>query len=71
MKTEHQKIATIAQKKGSLAMTKDNNILIEVENLSKKFCKDLKTNLWYGVKDLSANVFGNEQPKELSEKGLL
>ena len=52
-------------------MTKDNNILVEVENLSKKFCKELKTSLWYGVEDLSANIFGNEQPKELSEKGLL
>ena len=49
-------------------MTKENDILIKVENLSKKFCKDLKTSLWYGVKDLSANVFGNEQPKGLREK---
>lgn len=29
-----------------------NEVLIKVENLSKKFCKDLKTSLWYGVKDL-------------------
>lgn len=45
-----------------------NDILIEVENLSKKFCKDLKTSLWYGVKDLSANILGNKQPKGLREK---
>jgi len=49
-------------------MTKENDILIKVENLSKKFCKDLKTSLWYGVKDLSANIFGNKQPKGLREK---
>ena len=49
-------------------MTKDNDILVEVENLSKKFCKDLKTSLWYGVKDLSANIFGNKQSKGLREK---
>ena len=27
-------------------------VLVKVEGLSKKFCKDLKTSLWYGVKDL-------------------
>ena len=46
----------------------DAGILIKVENLSKKFCKDLKTSLWYGVKDLSANIFGNKQSAELREK---
>jgi lipopolysaccharide transport system ATP-binding protein len=45
-----------------------SDILVEVEGLSKKFCKDLKTSLWYGVKDLSANVFGNQQPLGLREK---
>ena len=45
-----------------------NDILVEVEGLSKKFCKDLKTSLWYGVKDLSANIFGNKQPLGLREK---
>ncbi len=48
-------------------MKKGNDILIEVEGLSKKFCKDLKTSLWYGVKDLSANIFGNPQPLGLRE----
>ncbi|OMP31156.1 ABC transporter ATP-binding protein [Mangrovimonas sp. DI 80] len=30
----------------------DKDILVKVEGLSKKFCKDLKTSLWYGVQDL-------------------
>ncbi|MEN2415074.1 ABC transporter ATP-binding protein [Flavobacterium mesophilum] len=38
----------------------ENEVLVKVENLSKKFCKDLKTSLWYGVKDLATNVFGNK-----------
>jgi len=46
----------------------DNDILVEVENLSKKFCKDLKTSLWYGVKDLTANVLGNTKEGDLREK---
>ncbi len=42
-----------------------NEILIKVEHLSKKFCKDLKTSLWYGVKDLYANVRGNKNERTL------
>lgn len=36
-----------------------NEPLVIVEHLSKKFCKDLKTSLWYGVKDLVSGVRGN------------
>lgn len=49
-------------------MKKENDILIEVEGLSKKFCKDLKTSLWYGLKDLASNVVGNTQKRELRKK---
>ena len=30
-----------------------SDVLIKVENLSKKFCFDLKKSLWYGVKDIA------------------
>ena len=43
----------------------DNEVLVKVEGLSKKFCKDLKTSLWYGVKDLYANVLGNKEDRTL------
>jgi homopolymeric O-antigen transport system ATP-binding protein len=46
----------------------DNEILVKVENLSKKFCKDLKTSLWYGVKDLFSNATGNKNERELRPK---
>ncbi|MCR9265876.1 MAG: ABC transporter ATP-binding protein [Flavobacteriaceae bacterium] len=43
-------------------------VLVKVEGLSKKFCKDLKTSLWYGVKDLfgrsSSHEVGALRPKE-------
>ncbi len=45
-----------------------NEVLIEVEGVSKKFCKDLKTSLWYGVKDIFANVGGNKQERQLRPK---
>ncbi|KAF2510798.1 ATP-binding cassette domain-containing protein [Flavobacterium zhairuonense] len=48
----------------------ENEVLVKAENLSKKFCKDLKTSLWYGVKDLFSNVLGdkNENPEALRLK---
>lgn len=45
-----------------------NEVLVKVEGLSKKFCKDLKTSLWYGVKDLYANVCGNTHERLLRPK---
>lgn len=44
--------------------------LVKVENVSKKFCRDLKTSLWYGVKDLTSEFLGGRsdqaelRPKE-------
>ena len=45
-----------------------NEVLITVENLSKKFCKDLKTSLWYGVKDLASGLSSNKNDRELRPK---
>ncbi len=49
-------------------MKEDKEILINVEGLSKKFCKDLKTSLKYGVQDLFSNTFGNSKNNGLREK---
>ncbi len=46
----------------------EQEVLIKVENLSKKFCKDLKTGLKYGLQDLFANVFGNNKSDMLRPK---
>lgn len=43
----------------------NNEVLVKVEGLSKKFCKDLKTSLWYGVKDLVSNIQGNKEDRLL------
>ncbi len=47
---------------------KEQEVLVKVEGLSKKFCKDLKTSLWYGVQDLASNLKGNKAVRELREK---
>ena len=36
----------------------DNDVLVKVEGVSKKFCRDLKRSLWYGVKDIASQMTG-------------
>lgn len=43
-------------------------ILIKVEHVSKKFCKDLKKGLLYGFQDLGKTVFGVPGSSELRDK---
>tara|TARA_R110002124_G_scaffold287089_1_gene470302 strand:+ start:79584 stop:80792 length:1209 start_codon:yes stop_codon:yes gene_type:complete len=46
----------------------ENEVLVKVEGLSKKFCKDLKTSLWYGVKDLFSGITGRHNDGKLRPK---
>ena len=46
----------------------EKEVLVKAEGVSKKFCKDLKTSLWYGVKDLFSNVTGNREERLLRDK---
>ena len=36
----------------------DDEVLVKVEGVSKKFCRSLKRSLWYGVQDVAADMFG-------------
>lgn len=51
-------------------MRNNNEVLIKVEHVSKKFCRDLKTSLWYGMKDLSGELLGKkkEEQQQLRDK---
>lgn len=40
-------------------------VLISAENVSKKFCKDLKRSLWYGAQDVVKTVAGAERSTTL------
>ena len=42
-----------------------NDVLIKVEGVSKKFCKDLKKSLKYGFQDLGGALFAGKQEREL------
>ncbi len=35
-----------------------SDVLVSVDNVSKKFCRSLKKSLWYGVKDMTTEIFG-------------
>jgi lipopolysaccharide transport system ATP-binding protein len=37
-----------------------SDTLVRVENVSKKFCRDLKRSLWYGLTDLGSELLGRE-----------
>ena len=45
-----------------------DEVLVKVENVSKKFCRDLKRSLWYGVKDISSELFGAKKNGQLRPK---
>jgi lipopolysaccharide transport system ATP-binding protein len=46
----------------------DEDVLIKVDNVSKKFCRDFKKSLWYGLKDTVADIL---HPKHTSEDSKL
>lgn len=46
----------------------ESEVLVRVENVSKKFCRDLKKSLWYGVKDVASELFPLSYNKVQSTK---
>ena len=44
-------------------------VLIDVENVSKKFCRSLKRSLWYGVKDIASELTGRSGHHDQLRKG--
>jgi lipopolysaccharide transport system ATP-binding protein len=43
----------------------DRDILIQVESVSKKFCRRLKRSLWYGLQDIGSELLGRSKKPEL------
>jgi lipopolysaccharide transport system ATP-binding protein len=43
-------------------------VLIKVEGVSKKFCRDLKTSLRYGVQDVAGELLGRPRSRDLRAK---
>lgn len=43
----------------------NDDVLVKVEGVSKKFCRNLKRSLWYGVKDITMELMGTHKNGEL------
>ena len=35
-----------------------DDVVLRVDNVSKKFCRNLKRSMWYGIQDLAGNLLG-------------
>ncbi|EAZ90589.1 ABC transporter ATP-binding protein [Crocosphaera chwakensis] len=44
-----------------------DEVLVKVDHVSKKFCRDLKRSLWYGVQDIMSEVTAQKYEHELRE----
>lgn len=49
--------------------TSDPEVLVRVNGVSKKFCRDLKKSLWYGVKDVASELLPFGKRAERREQG--
>lgn len=38
----------------------NDEVLIRAENVAKKYCRDLKQSLWYGLQDITSEVTGRK-----------
>jgi lipopolysaccharide transport system ATP-binding protein len=49
-----------------------DDVVVRVENVSKKFCRDLKKSLWYGIRDVAAEVLpvGRRRTAEVRNRTL-
>ena len=39
----------------------NDDVLVKAEGVSKKFCRNLKRSLWYGIKDIGAELIGTHK----------
>lgn len=49
--------------------SKDGSVVLSVKNVSKRFCRDLKRSLLYGVQDIAGEVFGAQRQDVELRKG--
>lgn len=52
----NQEPRTTNQEPSKPSSTDQNEVLVKVEGVSKKFCRSLKKSLWYGVCDIAAEL---------------
>ena len=53
----------------ALSQMKDDDTIISIQDVSKKFCRSLKQAYVYGLKDIAAEVFGTSRGSHALRKG--
>ena len=38
----------------------EGDVLVQVQGVSKRFCRSLKKSLWYGVQDIGSELVGRD-----------
>lgn len=51
-------VKTIAQPRFSMPSEPESEVILSVNNISKKFCRDLKRSLLYGIQDIASELSG-------------
>jgi lipopolysaccharide transport system ATP-binding protein len=49
--------------------SEDKEVVLSIKNVSKRFCRDLKRSLLYGVQDIAGEVFGSQRQDVQLRKG--
>lgn len=49
--------------------SEDKEVVLSIKNVSKRFCRDLKRSLLYGVQDISGEIFGSQRQDVQLRKG--
>ena len=52
-----------------LVTNSDDEVLVRVEGVSKKFCRSLKKSLWYGVCDIAGELLPGRKRRETRDEG--
>ena len=58
-----------SQANGSTAPKVDDEIVLTVEGVSKKFCRSLKRSLFYGIQDVATELVGMRQANASLRQG--
>jgi hypothetical protein len=49
----------------------DDEVLVRVDGVGKKFCRSLKKSLWYGVCDIAGELLPGRKRQRVAGSGLL
>ncbi|MBD2101136.1 ABC transporter ATP-binding protein [Leptolyngbya sp. FACHB-261] len=53
----------------TVTKTQDQEVVLSVQNISKKFCRDLSKSLFYGTKDMLTELVGGRRKSDTLRKG--